>query len=146
VSDSFVPLCEHDQNTSTPAIFTERVNNSFWSGVASGNWISAPSGNNLTAYGAVSAGSAGAGLPAPTRNYAGYLASIGVTVANESAAHASIKASLLAQRRYVWDTNYTATAINDWFRAGLGIPILGGTPVTPSATAPSYYLDSEGLT
>lgn len=147
VSDSFVPLCEHDQNTSTPAIFTERVNNSFFSGDnATTNWVSAPTGNNLTAYGAVNAGSAGAGLPAPTRNYAGYLASIGVTVANESAAHASIKASLLAQRRYVWDTNYTATAINDWFRAGLGIPILGGTPVTPSATAPSYYLDSEGLT
>ena len=73
----------------------------------------------------------------------GYLASIGTTVANESAAHAHIRTQLIAQRRYAWDTNYTATAFNDWFRVGLGIDPIG-TPVTPTVTAPSYYLETIG--
>jgi len=145
VSTSFFPLCEHYQDTSTTAIFTERQGNSFWSGERqTSRWISAPSpGDTLTAYGAVNAGSAGAGLPDPARTYTGYLATKSVTVANESAAHAHIRTALIAQRRYAWDANYTATALNDWFRAGLGIDTLGGV-VTPTVTAPSYYLETIG--
>lgn len=143
VTDTFAPLIEHLQNTSQISIFTERQNNSLWSGASTGSWISAPANGNLTAYGATSAGSAGAGLPDPARTYTGYLASIGTTVANESAAHAHIRTQLIAQRRYAWNDDYTCTAINDWFRAGLGIDTLGGE-VTPTVTAPSYYLETVG--
>ncbi len=144
VSDTFAPLIEHYQNTSQNSIFVERQNNSLWSGNPNtATWISAPANGNLTAYGATSAGSAGAGLPDPARTYTGYLASIGTTVANESAAHAHIRTQLIAQRRYAWNDDYTCTAINDWFRAGLGIDTLGGE-VTPTVTAPSYYLETVG--
>ena len=143
VSDTFSPLIEHYQNTSQNSIFTERQNNSLWSGAATGSWVSAPANGNLTAYGASSAGSAGAGLTAPTRNYTGYLATKSVTVANESAAHAHIRTQLIAQRRYAWNSDYTPTAFNDWYRVGLGIDPIGGV-VTPTVTAPSYYLETVG--
>lgn len=147
MSASFTPLIECVQNTSQPSIWTERANNSLWSGNGSTNgWVSAPANGNLTAWGATPAASAGDGLPAPTRTYTGYLASIGVTVANESAAHAHIKTALTAQRRYAWDSNYTATALNDWFRGGLGIPLLGGTPVTPTVVSARYYQQTQGIT
>ena len=143
VTDTFAPLIEHYQNTSQNSIFTERQNNSLWSGAATGSWVSAPANGNLTAYGASSAGSAGAGLTAPTRNYTGYLATKSVTVANESAAHAHIRTQLIAQRRYAWNADYTPTAFNDWYRVGLGIDPIGGV-VTPAVTAPSYYLETIG--
>jgi len=144
VSTSFTPLIEHYQNTSQNSIFVERQNNSLWSGNTNTSaWISAPANGNLTAYGASSAGSAGAGLPDPARTYTGYLASKGVTVANESAAHAELRARFIAQRRYAWDEDYTCTPINDWIRAGLGIDTLGGV-VTPTVTSPSYYLETIG--
>lgn len=145
MSASFTPLIECIDNTSQPSIWTERANNSLWSGNGStSGWVSAPANGNLTAWGATSAGSAGAGLPEPARTYTGYLDDIGVTVADEAAAHAHIRTQLIAQRRYAWNTAYTATALNDWFRFGLGIPTLGDAPVTPSATAPSYYLETIG--
>lgn len=145
MSASFAPIVQHIDNTSTTAIFIERQGNSFYTpSLPVTSWISAPSpGNTLTAYGAVNAGSAGAGLPDPARTYTGYLASKSVTVADESAAHAELRTRFIAQRRYAWDTNYTATAINDWFRAGLGIDTLGDV-VTPTVTAPSYYLETIG--
>jgi hypothetical protein len=144
VSTTFTPLIEHYQNTSQISIFTERQNNSLWSGGSQTSWVSAPANGNLTAYGATSAGSAGAGLPDPARTYTGYLASKGVTVADESAAHAELRTRFIAQRRYAWDADYTCTPINDWFRAGLGIDTLGGT-VTPTITSASYYLETIGV-
>lgn len=145
MSTSFSPLCEHYQNTSTPAIFIERQGNSFYTpSLPVTSWISAPSpGNTLTAYGAVNAGSAGAGLTAPTRDYTGFLAANGVTVANESAAHAELRTRFIAQRRYAWDTNYTATKLNDWFRVGMGIDPIG-TVATPDVSS-FYYRRLMGI-
>ena len=144
MTSSFAPLMQHIQDTSTTAIFTERQNNSVYSAfVPATSWVSAPSGNTLTAYGSVNAGSAGAGLPDPARTYTGYLATKGVTVADEAEAHAHIRTKLIAQRRYDWDDDYTTTSMGDWFRAGLGIPTLGDV-VTPTVTAPSYYLETIG--
>lgn len=146
MTTSFTPLIQCIDNTSQTSIWTERANNSLWTnnGGNTNTWVSAPANGNLTAWGATNAGSAGAGLPEPARTYAGYLADIGVTVANESEAHAHIKTQLIAQRRYAWNTAYTATALNDWFRFGLGIPTLGDAPVTPTPTSRRYYLESQG--
>jgi hypothetical protein len=144
VTDSFAPLIQHLQNTSQTSIFVERQNNSLWSGAATGSWVSAPANGNLTAYGASSAGSAGAGLPDPNRDYVGLLADNGVTVANAAAAHAYIRNKFIAQCRYNWDNDYTCTPFNDHFRAGLGIDPIG-TVVTPNTDGSFYYRMTQGL-
>lgn len=137
---NFAPLIEHTQNTATTTTFVERHDNSLWSAAATGQWISAPTGNNLTAYGAVSAGSAGAGLPDPGRDYIGMLAANGVTVGTPQEAHAYIKDKVKNRRRYMDDADYSATSMNDWFRAGLGIPLVNPDVPTPTVVSPSYYV------
>lgn len=112
--------------TANPASFA-------WTGgAASGHavnyagWVAA-SGETGSSYAAVS-------YPDPNRNLETYAQSLG-----QPATVAAFIAGIRGQTKGNWQTVYTATAVNDYIRAGFAVAPLGSTPPPAPVPVPVTY-------
>jgi hypothetical protein len=113
-------LIEHESSTTTGSITSAQ--NQFLATAPAGAWmLNAQSSCSLTAWKQLVGDTTSSQLvpssyPDPQRDIAHYQASLG-----GAATHAAFMAEARRQSRFAWRPQYTATAVNDYVRAGFGM-------------------------